>query len=91
MTGLGIRFVGEVVAQTLTEHFHSMEQLMGASAEELSEVEGIGPKIAESVVDFLRSSPTTTWCASSPTPACASPRTRPRRQRMRTRHSPLTA
>ena len=57
LTGLGIRFVGEVVAQTLTEHFHSMEQLMDASAEELSEVEGIGPKIAESVVDFFALKP----------------------------------
>jgi DNA ligase (NAD+) len=57
LTGLGIRFVGEVVAQTLTEHFHSMEKLMDASVEELSAVEGIGPKIAQSVADYFALAP----------------------------------
>ncbi len=53
LTALGIRFVGEVVAETLMAHFADLDSLMAASAEELSAIEGIGPKIAESVVEFF--------------------------------------
>ena len=49
LTALGIRFVGAVVAETLTQRYASLFDLMAASAEELSDIEGIGPKIAESV------------------------------------------
>lgn len=57
LTALGIRFVGEVVAETLIQHFGSMENLMNASVETLSELEGIGPRIAESVVEFFALEP----------------------------------
>jgi DNA ligase (NAD+) len=49
LTALGIRFVGSVVAETLTQRYASLFDLMEAGAEVLSEIEGIGPKIAESV------------------------------------------
>ena len=51
--GLGIRFVGERTAQFLAEHFGSMDAIMNASAEELEEVNEVGPRIAESIVEFF--------------------------------------
>jgi len=51
--GLGIRFVGERTAQFLAEHFGSLDDLMKASAEELEEVNEVGPRIAESIVEFF--------------------------------------
>jgi DNA ligase (NAD+) len=51
--GLGIRFVGERTAQFLAEHFGSLEAIMNASAEELEEVNEVGPRIAESIVEFF--------------------------------------
>jgi len=52
--GLGIRFVGERTAQFLAEHFGSMDALMNASKEELQEVNEVGPRIAESMVEFFQ-------------------------------------
>ncbi len=52
--GLGIRHVGANVASTLAKRFGSMEALAQASVEEIATVEGIGPKIAQSIHDFLR-------------------------------------
>ncbi len=51
--GLGIRFVGERTAQFLGEHFGSMEALEDASVEELQDVNEVGPRIAESIVEFF--------------------------------------
>ncbi|NVJ88925.1 MAG: NAD-dependent DNA ligase LigA [Flavobacteriaceae bacterium] len=49
---LGIRFVGETVAKKLAKHFKSIDNLMSASFEELINVDEIGDKIAESIIDF---------------------------------------
>jgi DNA ligase (NAD+) len=51
--GLGIRMVGERTAQFLAEHFGSMEALAHASLEELQDVNEVGPRIAESIVEFF--------------------------------------
>jgi DNA ligase (NAD+) len=51
--GLGIRMVGERTAQFLAEHFGSMEALEHASQEELQDVNEVGPRIAESIVEFF--------------------------------------
>jgi DNA ligase (NAD+) len=51
--GLGIRFVGERTAQFLAEHFGSMDALEQASLEELQDVNEVGPRIAESIVEFF--------------------------------------
>jgi len=51
--GLGIRMVGERTAQFLAEHFGSMEALETASLEELQDVNEVGPRIAESIVEFF--------------------------------------
>jgi DNA ligase (NAD+) len=51
--GLGIRMVGERTAQFLAEHFGSMEALEDAGVEELQDVNEVGPRIAESIVEFF--------------------------------------
>lgn len=51
--GLGIRYVGEHVAEILAAHAGSMERLLRASAEELAEIHGIGPRIAAGVARFF--------------------------------------
>jgi DNA ligase (NAD+) len=51
--GLGIRMVGERTAQFLAEHFGSMEELEKAGVEELQDVNEVGPRIAESIVEFF--------------------------------------
>jgi DNA ligase (NAD+) len=51
--GLGIRMVGERTAQFLAEHFGSMEALENAGIDELQDVDEVGPRIAESIVEFF--------------------------------------
>jgi DNA ligase (NAD+) len=50
---LGIRFVGDKVAKDLADHFRSADRLMQAGTDELTAVDSIGPRIAESVVQFF--------------------------------------
>lgn len=52
--GLGIRHVGAHVAQVLTRHFSSVENLKKATLEELTVIDEVGPKIAESIIVFFR-------------------------------------
>jgi len=54
LTALGIRFVGERTAVFLAEAFGSMDAIAKASLEELQQAEEVGPKVAESVFQFLR-------------------------------------
>ena len=49
---LGIRHVGEGVAELLAAHFGDLEPILAASREELEAVEGVGPTIAESLAAF---------------------------------------
>ena len=53
LTALGIRFVGAVVAETITQHYHSLRDLAHATPEQLSAIEGIGPKIAASLHEYF--------------------------------------
>lgn len=50
---LGIRHVGASVAQLIVNEFRSMEALMNASYEELQSIQGVGPRIAESIRRFV--------------------------------------
>ena len=50
--GMGIRYVGETVAKKLVAYFKNIDALMKASVEELNAVEEIGPRIAESLVEY---------------------------------------
>ena len=51
--GLGIRHAGEQVARSIAREFGSMGALMEADEERIAAVEGVGPKIAHSVREFL--------------------------------------
>lgn len=53
LTGLNIRHVGTGTAQVLADHFGTLDAIREQSAEELAEVEEIGPIIAESVYQFF--------------------------------------
>jgi DNA ligase (NAD+) len=50
---LGIRFVGETVAKTLVKKLHTIDNIQSAKKEELTEIDEIGERIAESVVDWF--------------------------------------
>ena len=52
---LGIRYVGEATANLLAQHFQSLEALAAASADELQQIEGIGPQVAGSIADYFHS------------------------------------
>jgi DNA ligase (NAD+) len=50
---LGIREVGEATALSLANHFQTLEQLIGASEEELMTVPDIGPVVAAHIHNFF--------------------------------------
>jgi len=54
---LGIRGVGEVVAADLAAHFGTLDRLQSATEDDLQGVAGIGPNIAEAVVDWFARKP----------------------------------
>jgi DNA ligase (NAD+) len=51
---LGIRHVGEAMAQLLAERFRSLEKLMQASMADLTAIPGVGPEAARSIVEYFR-------------------------------------
>jgi len=55
LSGLAIPGVGTGVAELLAAEFGDIDALMSASGERLSEVEGIGPVLAESVQEYFLS------------------------------------
>ena len=54
LLGLGIRHVGERTAQALSDAFGSLDDLMGASIEDLTRINDVGPKVAATVHDFFQ-------------------------------------
>ena len=54
LLGLGIRHVGERTAQTLSDHFGSLDAIIAARPEELIEINDIGPKVAVTIHDFFQ-------------------------------------
>lgn len=50
---LGIRHVGETVAKTISGKFRTIDTLMQATSEQLTNVAEIGPKIAASIVAYF--------------------------------------
>lgn len=50
---IGIRFVGETVAKKLVKHYKTIDNLMSADLEALKNVDEIGERIAESIIDFF--------------------------------------
>jgi DNA ligase (NAD+) len=53
LNGLGIRMVGERAAQLLASRFGSMDRLAAAGPDEINDIYGIGPQIAQSVTRFF--------------------------------------
>ena len=54
LNALGIRLVGERVAQLLAARYGSLDAIAAASESELGEVHGIGEEIARSIVAFFK-------------------------------------
>ena len=50
---LGIRFVGEVTAKKLARHFGTVDCLANAAKEELMEVEDVGDRVADSIIQYF--------------------------------------
>jgi DNA ligase (NAD+) len=53
---LGIRGVGDVIASLLARKYRDLDELMKASADDIDAIEGIGPSIAEAIVDWFSQS-----------------------------------
>jgi DNA ligase (NAD+) len=51
---LGIRHVGGEMATILANQFNNLGDLMNASREILMAIDGVGPKIADSIIAFFR-------------------------------------
>ncbi len=53
VTGLGMRGVGQVAAQDLADRYKNLDELRKASQDEIESIEGFGPNIAESIVEWF--------------------------------------
>lgn len=51
--GLGIRNIGEKAAASIAEHFRSMQAVREAGEEQLSEIDGFGAVMAQSILAFF--------------------------------------
>jgi len=54
IVGLSIRHVGPVAARSLANHFGSIDRIFAASEEELSQVDGVGPILAKSLLEWIQ-------------------------------------
>ncbi|MDR2065339.1 MAG: NAD-dependent DNA ligase LigA [Prevotellaceae bacterium] len=50
---IGIRFVGETTAKKIAEKLHSIDKIMMASSEELLQIDEIGERIAQSIIEYF--------------------------------------
>ncbi|MGH2583172.1 MAG: NAD-dependent DNA ligase LigA, partial [Anaerolineales bacterium] len=50
---LGIRGAGEVISNLLARKYRDLDELSKATVEDIDEIEGIGPSIAETIVDWF--------------------------------------
>ena len=68
---LGIRHVGETTAKDIAKHFGTLEHVTSSAYEELSQVDGVGEKVAESLVAFFADAKNATRLSAtfSPTPS----------------------
>ena len=55
--GLGIRLVGEKAAKTIAKQFGTIEALMRADVEDYTALRDVGPRMAESLVEYFRHEP----------------------------------
>ena len=52
--GIGISNVGLYTAKLLARHFHSIDALMEAKFDDLTSIEGIGPVVAQSIINYFK-------------------------------------
>lgn len=55
LIGLGIRHLGETNSKIIASKFGHLDEIIKANFEDIVEIEGIGPKIADSIVRFFAS------------------------------------
>jgi len=53
LVALSIRHVGPVAARSLATHFGSLDRIFAATEEELSQVDGVGTILAQSLLDWI--------------------------------------
>lgn len=51
---IGIRYVGETTAKKLARHFKTIDVLAAASKEQLLEVNDVGDRVADSIIDYFK-------------------------------------
>lgn len=56
INALGIRGVGEVMSNDLIRHYPDLESLSKTTIEDLQRIEGVGPNIAQAIVDWFANS-----------------------------------
>ncbi len=56
--GLGIRLIGSKGAKSIAQHFGNIDRIMEASVEEVSAIDDVGEKMAESLVHYFAESET---------------------------------
>jgi DNA ligase (NAD+) len=54
INALGIRGIGEAASQVLARRFEDLDALCKVSADQLMEIEGFGPNLAESIVEWFK-------------------------------------
>ena len=54
LVALSIRHVGPVAARALASHFGSLDRIFAATESELSQVEGVGPTLAQSIIEWFK-------------------------------------
>ncbi len=53
LCGLGIRLIGAKAAKNIAQYFGNMDSIMSASVEQISEIDDVGTKMAESLVHYF--------------------------------------
>lgn len=54
INALGIRLIGEKAAKTLAKKYKTIENLMSATVEELTEINDVGNKMAKSIIEYFK-------------------------------------
>ncbi len=54
LVGLGVRHLGPSAAELLAKNFGHMDRIVEASADEIGEIDGVGPKIASVVAEYFQ-------------------------------------
>ncbi|MFH0702192.1 MAG: NAD-dependent DNA ligase LigA [bacterium] len=53
INALGVKYVGKETSDIISRHFYSIDELKSAKYEQLASIDGIGEKIAQSIVNYF--------------------------------------